>query len=168
MMQLGRFTTHQPSPLSRRAFVGAGAVLGALLAPRPAHALRAETIALPGAIPERDGVLSWRLLTKAEFGDFTQPAIIPAEVMALAGQPVTLEGYALALDEAAPTRHYVLMGISAHCPLCVPGGMGNVALVELAEPVALASTPVLLSGTFEVKPDNLGGPVYKISHASIA
>jgi hypothetical protein len=161
-----RFAPHTRAPLSRRKFMGSAVVVGALL-PTAANAITSELRALPGTLPEREDVLSWEKLSAAKFGDFTKPAEIPADVLALAGQIVRLEGYPLPFDDAAQATEFVLMSVAAHCPYCLPGGMGSMALVSLQSAVAMNGQPLLLEGTLKIEANNLGGPVYAIEQARV-
>ena len=157
--------------VSRRLFLSCSTVGAALIAAKPAAAWQVEAlpIAQPGSVPERAGVVPWRLLQQAQFHDFTKPATVVPEVAALHGTPVTLEGYALPIEEGDKVTHFALLGYNAHCPYCSPGGMGAVVTVEMAEPVALpASSLLTLEGRFELETADLSGFIYYLSAAKLA
>jgi hypothetical protein len=160
------FRPHQNSALSRRRFLGSAVAIGAVL-PTAANAITTELRVMPSRLPEREGVLPWRQLAAADFGDFTKPAVIPAEVMAYDKQTVRLEGHVLNLDGTAQPREFLLTAVQAHCPFCMPGGMGNMAFVEMDSALKVSGAPVLLEGVLEIKADNIGGPVYKLAQAKL-
>lgn len=157
-------------PTRRAALAGllaAGAGAG-LLRPDTAHAFSITETPLSalGFVPEREGVVPWRLLGSVDA--FARQPLFPEELRQLDGQQALLEGHMLPLSDRDEQREFLLAPFKAHCPFCLPGGAASFVAVRARRPVRLTDAPITLSGTFHLVNSGPGGILYRIDKASPA
>lgn len=156
--------------------IGLSAVIVALGPIAPASAIEQVDIALPANpydnpamwLEERADVVSWTLLgtpvveVSAEAG----PAVaFGAELEALEGTAVRLQGFVFPLDESLEQRHFLLSAVPPTCPFCMPGGPDRLIEIEAAEPVEFTYDPVIVSGKLALLRDDENGLWYRLTEA---
>ncbi len=128
------------------------ALAGAALATRQANALTLENVRLPYEPgPERDGILSWRVLSSVTW--FDQGVMFPPEVEALDDTEVRLEGFMMPFDQAPLQQQFLLTAYAAHCPFCMPGGVPSLVEVIAAQPVPRTSSRLTMQGRLKLLRD---------------
>jgi uncharacterized protein len=153
--------------VSRRGFLGASvgvvsSVVGSARAGtfKDAWGSFAELDAKPGFV-------SWQSLRQVTQKPLRKPAF-SADVAALNGQAVKLEGYMMALDDAPQQQEFVLSAFESHCIYCVPGGMPSLAFVSAASPIqTVAGKPLALQGTLHLVKDDPSGLLYELRNARV-
>jgi hypothetical protein len=158
--------------LDRRAVFGSALAAGAaalLLKGRPASAWTVEAAppAMFGAIPERDGVLPWRILalTEVEYG---QKPKFPAVVQELDGHPVVIEGHMMPLEDDERLQRFLLTRYNAHCPFCMPGGAVSLVAVTAEAEIRATDKQLIMRGTLRLISESAGNLIYRLEHAATA
>lgn len=150
--------------VARRQFL-AGVGAGVLLFAPQAQAWQI----VKGALPGQAQAALWPMLAATNFGDFTKPAKIPAEALSLEGKLVEIDGYQMAFDSAGAHNTFLLTAFDAHCPYCMPGGMGSIVTVSAEKPVAyVKGEKISLRGRLVIDKSNLTGFVYRLEQATLA
>ncbi|TVR83605.1 MAG: hypothetical protein EA405_03955 [Rhodospirillales bacterium] len=157
-----------PHLLARRGFLASGLAAAGLAATiGNAKAFQVMEIANPfPKVPERDGVLPWRMLAQVEGDGWIEPFRFAPEIKALNGTEVTVDGYMLAYDDAPKQREFLLTAYQAHCPFCMPGGMTSMIDVSMDLPVAVSEGIVTVRGPLTVIEDEGYGLLYAIANAA--
>jgi hypothetical protein len=76
---------------------------------------------------------------------------VRAEVGALQGKRVRLQGFVIPVDAEPSTRRFVLAAKPTDCGFCVPGGPESYAEVILQKPLRLAADAMLtVEGTLDL------------------
>jgi hypothetical protein len=150
-----------------RSALGVGATIAALLGSSSAQAfsLQKAPPALLGAIPAREGVLSWDSLAQVE-APYGQVPRFSAALTKLNGQVVVIEGHIMVLDDDNPLQRFLLTAYDAHCPFCIPGGFASIVAVHAERPFRVADRPLIMSGILRLLTDsNGGGLLYRLDKA---
>jgi hypothetical protein len=139
--------------IHRRALFGGLALAGMILASSRGHAFTLEGMRLPYEPgPERDDVLSWRVLSAVwPIGD--QGVMFAPDVEALDGAEIRLEGFMMPFDQAPLQRQFLLSAFAAHCPFCMPSDFPPLVEVVTRDPVPLAPTRMTLQGRLTLRHD---------------
>lgn len=155
--------------LGRRGVLAAGfSLAGLALAAAPARALttgEAPIFPDPVAVPERDGVLPWRRLSRFEDRGWGTPVKFAPDLQALDGQEVVIEGYMLPYDDAPMQRPFILAGYQTHCPFCVPGGMASIVEVWPDLPVPVSDSLVTMRGPLSLLEGDAYSLLFEIRNA---
>lgn len=151
----------------RRGFLAGGLAAAGLAATiGNAKAFQVMEIANPfPKVPERDGVLPWRMLAQVEGDGWIEPFRFAPEIKALNGTEVTVDGYMLAYDEARRQREFLLTAYQAHCPFCMPGGMASMINVAMGVPMPVTDGIVTVRGPLTVIEEEGHGLLYAITEA---
>lgn len=126
--------------------------------------------ALLNELPERKGVVSWRVLGQvksAQVGKRVVPEFAPA-VRALDGQEVKLQGFMLPIVTGETHDHFLLTMRPPHCPFCLSLGPEYIVEVRAAKPIKHTYEPIVLAGRFAVLSDDPFGLYYRLTAAQIA
>jgi hypothetical protein len=121
-----------------------------------------------GAGPE----LSWddmRNITTHGNGD-QQTVDFAAPLKALNGKPVTIAGWItpINLGDGTTVTSFLLTGTPGTCPFCFGYGPESFMLVSAADPVpADVTVQLLLSGRFEISPNDPTGFYYRLRDAHV-
>jgi len=163
-------STSHGGGVSRRGLLAGGvALVGLVAATRSAKSLEVvHTTALLPEIPERDGVLSWRMLSQVAGDGWSDAFAFDPQVEALDGKDVTVEGYMLPYDDQAKQRQFLLTAFPAHCPYCMPGGMASLIEVDAAAGVPTTEQRILLRGRLELLRGDGFGLLYRLRNATVA
>lgn len=161
-------TSHRGAVSRRSVLAGGVALVGLVAATRSAKSLEVvHTTALLPALPERDGVLPWRILAKVAGDGWSDAFAFDPQVEALDGTEVTVEGYMMPYDEQAKQRQFLLTAFPAHCPYCMPGGMVSLIEVDAAAGVPATEQRILLRGRLELLRGDGFGLLYRLRNATV-
>jgi len=119
---------------------------------------------------ERDGVVSWRLLTSVTTrvrGNRVVPSF-PEGVRALDGRTVRIEGFMLPLEPGRPQRHFLLSAVPTTCPFCVPAGPEGLVEVFASTPVRYTVDAITVEGRFRSMTQDRYGLFYRLDDAAEA
>jgi hypothetical protein len=94
-------------------------------------------------------------------------AKFPADVKALAGKAVTINGFILPLESTEKFKHFLISKRTPTCPFCPPGEPNEVIDVWTAAPVAYSEDLVTVRGTFELMNDKEMGLFFKLKNAKV-
>ncbi|MCV2348466.1 DUF3299 domain-containing protein [Paucibacter sp. Y2R2-4] len=115
-------------------------------------------------LQERDGVLSWSVLsavtTKAEKNRLLPT--FPAQVLALDKQKVKVQGFMMPLEPGDKQSHFLLSSVPTSCSFCVPAGPEGLVEVRTKQPVRYTLEPVVVEGVFAVLTDDPYGMFYRV------
>lgn len=153
------------------------ALMAALMAATPVSDSRAQPAAGVGSGPgyhdprspikplqERAGVLSWSLLssvtTKIEKGKLRP--VFPAQVLALDGHKVKVQGFMMPLEPGDKQQHFLLSSVPTSCAFCVPAGAEGLIEVRTRQPVRYSIEPITIEGRLEVLSDDPYGMFYRL------
>jgi uncharacterized protein len=118
-------------------------------------------------LPEKQGVVSWKTLSKVEpimKGDKMVPKF-SEEVLGLDSKAVRIQGYVLPLDVDDEQHHFLLSAVPPSCPFCMPAGPDAIVEVVAKKAVAYGFEPVILSGKFAVLKNDPSGVLYRLTEA---
>lgn len=118
-------------------------------------------------LQERDGVVSWRLLSSvtAKVERNRVVPTFPAPVQELNGKAVRVQGFMLPLEPGERQRHFLLSAVPTTCNFCVPAGPEGLIEVRTREPVRYTVEAITLSGRFAVLKDDRFGLFYRVADA---
>jgi len=119
-------------------------------------------------LEERDGVLSWKLLSSVETRMEKNRLVptYPAAVQALNERTVRVQGFMLPLEPGDKQRHFLISSVPTTCSFCVPAGPEGLIEVRSKTPVKYTLEPVLLEGKLAVLRDDPYGLFYRIADAA--
>lgn len=118
-------------------------------------------------LQEKDGVLSWTLLSsvtsKADRSRVIP--IFPANVLALDKQTVRIQGFMLPLEPGDRQKHFLLSAVPTSCAFCVPAGPEGLVEVFTKAPVKYTLEPVVVEGPLSVLKQDPYGMYYRVTDA---
>ena len=123
----------------------------------------------PGAVVEIQGVVPWKTLEAVEeitVGEDVKPRF-NAEIKALDGQKVRLQGFMLPLEQTEKQSHFLLSAYPPHCSFCLPGGPNTMVEVRSTKPVNFTFEPIVLSGRFALMEGDASGLFYRLDGAAV-
>lgn len=134
--------------------------------------LPAQAISLEEAHP-RLGLLAsgegldWDMLSMAGEKRFRDGKVsrFPAELQALDGKDVTLEGFMLPYRDAPAHREFLLGGLRIHCAGCLSRDLNRIAAVKTRKPVDFTDAPLLLRGRLVLLEDEASLLFYRLENA---
>lgn len=121
-------------------------------------------------LPERKGVVSWKLLAQVELvklKDRYAPQF-SSGVAALDRKEVKVQGFMLPLQMGDQQSHFVLAAMPQSCAFCMPGGPEQMVEVKAKRPVAYGFEAIVLSGKLEVLKDDPTGIFYRLTDAVVS
>ena len=151
-------------------------IAATLLVATPAAALNAgvPSEGLPTAstfsatlLPELQGVVSWKTLSKVEpikQGDKMVPKYSD-EILNLDRKAVRVQGFILPLDMGDQQRHFLLSAVPPHCQFCMPAGPDAIVEVVATKKIAYGFEPIIMSGKFAVLRSDPSGLLYRLTEA---
>ena len=135
---------------------------------RAAQANRPQTQTLdrpPHAPPAAGVVPSFGVKELGNFTyDETRPGDVPADVLALAGTPVSVTGYMLPIRQTTRITEFLLVDDVAECCFGEPPGLEHLVRVRLPEGKAVPYTfaQIAVTGDLAVEPEVEGGYVVNL------
>jgi uncharacterized protein len=166
-----------PPIFSRRRFLATAvtgaittAVAGTTMLANPAKAALTMTDDFGGepiAAPKRAGALPWSDLQAVKVSHSGKPALFSNSMKSLDGTTVTLDGFMMPYDDRDHQTEFLLTAYQAHCPFCMPGGMGSMVEIIADQGVAVHDKVMRLTGTLRLMPQDPAGILYKLSNARL-
>ncbi|MBB6427163.1 hypothetical protein [Sphingopyxis sp. JAI128] len=95
--------------------------------------------------------------------DYRYHAAIPARIEAIAGQEMTISGYAVSLGQEAVTDHFLLSRYSPECPYHAASRPNEMVEVRLANPVRLPlGREIRITGRFGLQQNGYAGLFFRL------
>jgi len=145
------------------------AALASAQAPKPG-AQAAQPGVTPDAfkpLPERQDVVSWKLLGQVELVK-VKDRFVPqfaAGVAALDKKEVKVQGFMMPLEMGDKQTHFMLSAMPQSCAFCLPGGPEQLVEIKSKTPVKYTFDPVVLTGKLAVLKDDPTGVFYRLTDA---
>lgn len=151
-------------------FVGAFLVATAAVARTdvPASGLPSATDFSAQILPERAGVVSWRVLAQVQpvkQGNKMIPEF-SKDILALDNKETKVQGFMIPLDVGDKQKRFLLTAVPPHCSFCLPAGPDAVVEIVAKQAVRYTFDPIVLSGKFAVLRNDAAGLLYRLSDAS--
>ena len=134
--------------------------------------------ASPGAIdpsqfkplPDRQDVVSWKLLAQVELVKMKDKFVaqFSSDVSALDNKEVKVQGFMMPLEMGDKQTHFILSAMPVSCAFCMPGGPEQLVEVRTNKPVKYTFDPVVLTGKLAVLKDDPTGVFYRLTDAQPA
>ena len=118
-------------------------------------------------LPERNDVVSWKLLAQVELVK-QKDRYVPQfakDVAALDQKEVKVQGFIMPLQMGDKQSHFVLTAMPQTCAFCLPGGPESMVEVKSKTPVKYSFEPVVLTGTLSILKDDPTGVFYRLTDA---
>ena len=118
-------------------------------------------------LPERQDVVSWKLLGQVEVVKVKDRFIaqFAAGIAALDKKDVKLQGFMMPLEMGDKQTHFILSAMPQSCAFCLPGGPEQLVEIKSKTPVKYTFDPVVLSGRLAVLKDDPTGVYYRLTDA---
>jgi hypothetical protein len=112
----------------------------------------------------------WQTLQKTKITVDNKKGIfnarIPAEVKALAGKDLTVNGFMMPLESKEKFHHFLLSKRTPTCPFCPPGEPNEIIDVWTVKPVKYNEDIITVKGRFELMSNREMGLFFKLADAS--
>jgi len=143
-------------------FVMAGPAVLAQSALKPS-----ESVWKPAPTPP--GGVAWQVLESTKEDPAAAKAgtikpVFPADVKALAGKRVKINGYMLPLGKGASQTHFVLLAYPPDCPFHLNPGPQQFIEVKMSSAIPMNYDVRTIEGTLELAGNDGSGVFYKISN----
>ena len=118
-------------------------------------------------LPERQDVVSWKLLGQVELVK-VKDRFVPqfaAGVAALDKKEVKVQGFMMPLEMGDKQTHFMLTAMPQSCAFCLPGGPEQIVEIKSKTPVKYTFDPVILTGKLAVLKDDPTGVFYRLTDA---
>jgi uncharacterized protein len=115
------------------------------------------------------GLVSWKTLAQVEEAK-VKSRLVPkfsAQITALDGKEVKLQGFMMPLDAGAKQKRFLLSATVPSCPFCIPGGPDSLIEVLCKKPIAFNMAPIVISGKLSVLKADPGGLWYRLTDATL-
>jgi hypothetical protein len=119
-------------------------------------------------LPERAGVVSWRLLAQVQpvkQGNKMVPEF-SKEILALDAKETRVQGFMIPLDAGDKQKRFLLTAVPPHCSFCLPAGPDSVVEIVAKSPVRYTFDPIVVTGKFAVLRNDTAGLLYRLSDAA--
>ena len=137
------------------------ASLAAAQAPQPGMPPEAKPL------PERQDVVSWKLLAQVELvkvKDRYEPKFA-AGISALDKKEVKVQGFMMPLEMGDKQTHFILSAMPQSCAFCLPGGPEQLVEIKTRTPVKYTFEAIVVSGRLAVLKDDPTGVFYRLTDA---
>ena len=121
-------------------------------------------------LEERDGVVSWKLLSSVEtkMEKNRMAPIFPGPVKAMNDKTVRVQGFMMPLEPGDRQKHFLLSAVPTTCSFCVPAGPQGLIEVRSKIPVKYSIEPVVVEGKFAALENDQYGLFYRVTDATPA
>ena len=133
----------------------------------PSAGLPSASIYSATLLPESQGVVSWKTLSRVEplkEGDKVVPKFSD-EILGLDAKVVRVQGFMLPLDMGDQQHHFLLSAVPPHCQFCMPAGPDAIVEVVAKKKIAYGFDPIIVSGKFAVLKNDPTGLLYRVTDA---
>ena len=126
---------------------------------------QAQTLVKP--LPDRNDVVSWKLLAQVELIKIKDRYVpqFSGNVAALDQKEVKVQGFMLPLEMGDKQTHFILAAMPQDCPFCMSGGPEQLVEVRSKRPVTYGFEPIVLTGKLAVLKDDPTGVYYRLTDA---
>lgn len=116
----------------------------------------------------RGDVVPWSTLTDIRTARENRRIVpvYPAQVQALDGRKLRIQGFMMPLEPGERQRHFLLSSVPLTCAFCLPGGPESMVEVRTRQPVPYSTNAVVVEGTFHVLRADPSGLYYRMSGAA--
>jgi hypothetical protein len=121
-------------------------------------------------LPDRQDVVSWKLLAQVELVKMKDKFVpqFSSGVAALDKKEVKVQGFMMPLEMGDKQTHFILSAMPVSCAFCMPGGPEQLVEVRTNKPVKYTFDPVVLTGKLAVLKDDPTGVFYRLTDAQPA
>lgn len=121
-------------------------------------------------LEERDGVVSWKLLSSVEtkMEKNRVSPVFPGPVKAMNDKTVRVQGFMMPLEPGDRQKHFLLSAVPTTCGFCVPAGPQGLIEVRSKIPVKYSIEPVVIEGKFAALENDQYGLFYRVTDATTA
>jgi hypothetical protein len=118
-------------------------------------------------LPDRQDVVSWKLLAQVELVKMKDKFVpqFSSGVAALDKKEVKVQGFMMPLEMGDKQTHFILSAMPVSCAFCMPGGPEQLVEVRTNKPVKYTFDPVVLTGKLAVLKDDPTGVFYRLTDA---
>jgi len=118
-------------------------------------------------LPDRQDVVSWKLLAQVELVKMKDKFVpqFSSGVAALDKKEVKVQGFMMPLEMGDKQTHFILSAMPVSCAFCMPGGPEQLVEVRTKKPVKYTFDPVVLTGKLAVLKDDPTGVFYRLTDA---
>ena len=118
-------------------------------------------------LPDRQDVVSWKLLAQVELVKMKDKFVpqFSSGVAALDKKEVKVQGFMMPLEMGDKQTHFILSAMPVSCAFCMPGGPEQLVEVRSKNPVKYTFEPVVLTGKLAVLKDDPTGVYYRLTDA---
>ena len=118
-------------------------------------------------LPDRQDVVSWKLLAQVELVKMKDKFVpqFSSGVAALDKTEVKVQGFMMPLEMGDKQTHFILSAMPVSCAFCMPGGPEQLVEVRTNKPVKYTFDPVVLTGKLAVLKDDPTGVFYRLTDA---
>jgi len=118
-------------------------------------------------LPDRQDVVSWKLLAQVELVKMKDKFVaqFSSDVAALDKKEVKVQGFMMPLEMGDKQTHFILSAMPQSCAFCMPGGPEQLVEVRTRTPVKYTFDPVVLTGKLAVLKDDPTGVYYRLTDA---
>jgi len=121
----------------------------------------------PDEPPELEGL--WTVLGEVEIEE-NDGFLIPTytqRIKKIDGQPVTIEGFMLPMEQSEKQQVFLLSAFPPSCPFCVGGDSTTILEVRAKESVSVTYDKLKVDGIMNLIEDDPMGLFYRISEAEV-
>jgi uncharacterized protein len=121
-------------------------------------------------LEERDGVVSWKLLSSVEtkMEKNRVAPVFPGPVKAMNDKTVRVQGFMMPLEPGDRQKHFLLSAVPTTCGFCVPAGPQGLIEVRSKIPVKYSIEAVVIEGKFAALENDQYGLFYRVTDATPA
>jgi hypothetical protein len=125
--------------------------------------------AVPAALPDIKGVVSWKTLAQVEEVKVDRKLVprFSTAIIALENKEAKFQGFMMPLEPGKKHKRFLLTANVPSCPFCMPGGPDSLIEVLCKEPIAFNMEPIVISGKLTVLQDDPTGLWYRVSDAAL-
>jgi hypothetical protein len=118
-------------------------------------------------LEEREGVLSWRLLSSVTTRIENKRPVpqFPTQLEKLHQQTVKVQGWMLPLEPGDRQRHFLLSSVPTSCNFCTPAGPEGLIEIRTAQPVRYTLDAIIIEGQLAVLKADPYGLFYRVTEA---
>ena len=118
-------------------------------------------------LPARNDVVPWSTLTSVKMKTVGRRLLpeFPANVRALHGTTVRVQGFMMPLAPGEKQTHFLVSSVPLTCSFCTPGGPESMLEVRTRTPVKYSLEAVVVEGRMQVLDDDPMGLFYRMTFA---
>lgn len=138
--------------------------------PAPAFSQPVEERKAQEQLPMASGEV-WKTLLHSKISYSAKPPHItatkPAEIKAMNGRTLTVDGFMLPMDESEYSKHFLLSKRTPTCPFCPPGEPNEVIEVFATKGIYYDDSLLTMQGTFSLTNNTENGIFFVLKNAAV-